>query len=105
MPNLFVRGRKGRSSQLAAGGDAHGPELLLGMGSDAPELLHRKRLENGWHRVLAYPPETIGFCKVAGQLGDEDIRPHAHRAGNSQLVFYRILDGPRQILGTAEEVV
>ena len=75
------------------------------MGSDTPELFHRKRFQNRWYLILVYPAQAIGLREIARKLGDENIRPDAGRTGNAEIAPYRGLDGLGQALRAAEKVM
>lgn len=94
-----------RPAELPARGDAHGPKLLLGVGADTPEFLHREGLEHGRYGRLVDPPEAVGFREVARELGDEDVRTQAHGAGEAELRLHRRLDARPQGLRAPKEVM
>jgi len=57
-PNCLVKRERGalpRSPQVVM---PMARKFLLGAGSDAPELFHRKTLKDRWHCLLLYPPEN-----------------------------------------------
>jgi hypothetical protein len=79
-------------AELANRANAQFPKDLAGYASDTPESRNRQGIEKLLHAIGIDDDEAVWLLQIAGNLGHELHRRHAHRGHQTKLLADFCLD-------------